>query len=361
MKSTLIEFERATDDLAQMLARSAVEDELLKADITNVIPERLGELLGLFRKSVEPFVIRQAQYAMQLILLYGAFERLIEGLLVGTLTTLNQLVPTYLELPERIRDNHRRKSIDALRDDVWLARSNDPLLPAKLIECLHSCEARASNYRLNSLVYGRHSANYRRALIDDAFREIGVDHFLTLTTATAEFRRYLAAEPRERGLLDAELGAIDDLAERRNEIAHGSPAQLLTRDQMVEYVLFFNAFASSAYSVLRRHLARFLVAHHATSLGKVERVHYKRVLCLDLGILPEGTWVETEDPIALDLGSDIGYEIGTIVNIRTEAGDVKKCRSESGFSACFETSFRLAANRKIFLIDRDCPASWILE
>jgi hypothetical protein len=361
VKPTLLEFERTTDDLAQLLARSTVEDELLKADTTDISPERLGELLGLFRKSVEPFVIRQAQYAMQLILLYGAFERLIEGLLVGTLTTLNELVPTYSDLPERIRDNHRRKSIDALRDDVWLARSNDPLLPTKLIECLHSCEARSSNYKLNSVAYGKHSANYRRVLIDNAFHEIGVDHFLALIATAVDFKRYLAAASRERGLLDEEFGAIDDLAERRNEIAHGSPAQLLTRDQMTEYVLFFNVFASSAYSVLRRHLARFLVAHHAISLGRVERVHYKNVFCLDLGILPEGTWVETEDSIALDLGSDIGYEIGKIVNIRIEAGDVKKCRSETGLAACFETSFRLTANRKIFLIRRDCPATWMLD
>lgn len=361
MKPALLEFVRATDDLSQLLARSAVEDELLKANTADVTPERLRELLVSFRNTVEPFVLRQAQYAMQLILLYGAFERLIEGLLVGTLTTLNELVPTYVELPERIQGNHRRKSIDALRDDVWLARSNDPLLAGKIIESLASCEARASNYRLNSLAYGRHSANFRRPLIEDAFREVGVDNFLALTSSTAEFRNYLEAAPRERGLLDAEFGAIDDLAERRNEIAHGSPAQLLSSNQIAEYVSFFDAFAHSAYSVLRRHLACYVVAHHATSLGKVDRVHYKRVLCLDLGILPEGTWVEVNDPLAIDLGSRFGYEIGSIVNIRTEAGDVKQCRSASGLTVCFETALRLTANQKVFLVDRNCPASWILD
>jgi hypothetical protein len=361
VKPALLEFERATDDLAQLLARSAVEDELLKADATDVAPKRLGELLASFRRSVEPFALRQAQYAMQLVLLYGAFERLIEGLLVGTTTALNELVPAYPELPKRIRENHRRKSIDALRDEVWLSRSNDPLLAGKLIEGLHSCETNASNYKLNSLAYGRHSANFRRGLIDDAFREIGIDDFSKLTSASPEFKSYLAAAPRERGLLDAGLGVIDDLAERRNEIAHGSPTQLLTRDQMTEYVLFFNAFARSAYSVLRRHLACFVVAHHASPLGKVERVHYKRVFCLNLGVLSEGTWVEVDDPIALDLGPNIGYEVGSIVNIRTDFGDVKKCRAQDDLSACIESSFALVRNRKMFLIDRNCPASWIFE
>jgi hypothetical protein len=59
--------------------------------------------------------------------------------------------------------------------------------------------------------------------------------------------------------------------------------------------------------------------------------------------------VVAEDPTALDLGSNIGYEIGKIVSIRTETGDLKRCRSETGLAACFETYFRLMANRKIFL------------
>lgn len=360
MKPALLEFGRSTDDLAQLLAKAAVEDKLLKADTAKVMPEDIRQLLSDFRTSVEPFVLRQAQYAMQLVLLYGAFERLIEGYLVGTLAALNELVPTYSELPDRIKDNHRRKSLDALRDDVWLVRSNDPLLSVKLIENLHSCEAQASNYKLNSLAYGRHVANFRRASINEAFREVGVDDFLKLSGISAEFRKYLAAGPRERGLLDSEFGAIDDLAERRNEIAHGNPSQLLTLEQMTEYVAFFNAFARSAYSVLRRYLAHFLVAHHAISLGRIDRVHYKRVVCLDLGVLPEGTWVEINDPIALDLGSRSGYEVGSITNIRTDSGDVKKCRSESGLEVCFETSLRPARKQKLFLVNRDCPASWIL-
>lgn len=360
MKPTLLEFERATNDLGQLLTRASVEDELLKTNTAGVTPETIRDALNRLRAAVEPFVIRQAQYAMQLVLLYGAFERLIEGFLVGTLTALNDLVPAYVELPRRIQENHRRKSLDALRDDIWLSRRSDPMLPARLIESLHSCEAHASHYRLNSITYGRHSANFRRTSIDDAFREAGVDAFLLHTSETEEFKKYLIACPREKGLLDGEFGAIDDLAERRNEIAHGNPTQLLTREQMVEYVEFFNAFAQSAYLVLRRHLARYLVAHHATSLGKVERVHYKHVFCLDLSVLPEGTWVEVDDPIAIDLGSKWGYEIGRIVNIRTDVGDVKKLRSEAGLMVCIDTSMRLRSNQKIFFIDRDCPASWML-
>lgn len=361
MKPALLEFERSTDDLTQLLNRSSVEEELLRASAVDVTPEEVRDALNRFRRAVEPFVLRQAQYAMQLVLLYGAFERLIEGFLVGTITTLNELVPTYAELPQRIQDNHRRKSLDSLRDDIWLGRSNDSLLSAKLIECLHSCEAQAANYKLNSLTYGRHSANFRRATIDDGFREVGIDKFLLLTSASPEFKQYLAAGPREKGLLDADFGAIDDLAERRNEIAHGSPTQLLSRDQIADYVEFFRAFARSSYTVLRRHLARFLVAHHAISLGKIEQVHYRRVFCLDLGVLPEGTWVEVDDPIAVDLGARSGYEIGAVTNIRTGVGDVKKLRSENGVTVCMETSVRLHSNQKIFLVDRNCPSAWILD
>lgn len=361
MKPAVLEFERAMEDLAQLVAMSAIEEELLKADTLDVSPERVRELLLSFRKSIEPFVVRQSQYAMEVVLLYSAFERLIEGLLSGAVSAINELVPSYNEVPSRIQDSHRRKTIDALRDDVWLGRNGDPDLAAKLIEGLASCESRASNYRLNSQAYGRHGANFRRTLIDDLFRDVGVDNFLSMTAQTMEFQAYLSAAVRERGLLDSEFGAVDDLAERRNEIAHGGPSELLTRNQVSEYIAFFNAFSRSAYAALRRHLARFLVAHHATFLATLREVHYRKVFCLELGVLPEGTWIEVDDPLAVDMGTPVGYEIGAIVNIRTEDGDVRKCRSEKGLTVCFETSLRLVAGRRIYLVNRDCPASWMLE
>ncbi|GAB3157141.1 hypothetical protein GCM10027290_56990 [Micromonospora sonneratiae] len=361
MRPAILEFERLTEDLTRLLQRGDAEERILAADFASVAPGDLHDCLILFRESVEPFAVKMAQYATQLVLLYGAFERLIEGLVTGTIHTLNELVPSMDHLPDRLKDNHRRKSLDALRDEIWLTRMKDPMLSARLIENLHSCESKAGNYKLNAAAYARHAGNFRRRTIDDAFRELGIDDFLKLVVGTKEFAAYRATGDHGSGILGSDLGAIDDLADRRNEIAHGSPAGLLTRDEIREYLAFFNAFARAAYSVLRQHLGSFLVKYHAATFRGDLKVHYRSVICLDLATLPEGTLLQVGDPLAVDVGLPSGYELGRVLTIRTSSGDVQKIRSHAGVEVCLGTSCQIMRIRSLHLVNRECPASWLAD
>jgi len=148
MRAALAEFERMTEDLRSMLERNRLEEQILAGATSEGVPEELAELLVRYRNCVEPFSLRQAQYATQLVLLYGAFERLVEGLLVGVADALSDLIPEFDLLPTRVRENHRRKSLDALRDEVWLSRQADQKIVARLIENLNSCESRLNNFAL---------------------------------------------------------------------------------------------------------------------------------------------------------------------------------------------------------------------
>ena len=259
----------------------------------------------------------------------------------------------WASLPCRVQENHRRKSLDALRDEVWLSRQVDQKVATRLIENLSSCENGLTNFRLNSLAYARHSANYRRAHIDEAFRDLDVEEMCSRVASSEHFREYLVADQRTAGLLDAELGAIDDLAERRNEIAHGTPSQILNREELSEYLDFFSTFARACFLVLRQHLAQYAVGHHARPLGAIAKVHYRSVVCLDLGVLPEGTWLEVGDLIALRMASGRGFELGEIKRIRQSSGDVASLRSEKGLEVCLETDLRLREKMDLFLLSRD--------
>lgn len=353
MRSALLDFERTTRDLRLLIDRNRLEENLLSISLVNTQPVELQKLLEKYRSRMEPYSLRQAQYSTQLVLLYGAVERLMEGLLTGLADGMADLVPTFDLLPAQIRDNHRRKSLDALRDEVWLSRQNDPKVASRLIENLSSCENRLNNYSLNSLAYARHSANFRRSNIDDAFRALAVDELCSRAASTEPFRDYLDASPRAVGILDSSLGAIDDLAERRNEIAHGSPSQLLNLNELTEYLDFFDIFARSAYLVLCRFLGQFVVGHHAKYLGAVQKVHFHHVMCIDTGILPEGTHIEAGDLVAMRLSDNAGFEIGSIVNLRLDSGDVHEFRTQQDLKVGIETSFRLRESRDVYLIFRD--------
>jgi hypothetical protein len=162
-------------------------------------------------------------------------------------------------------------------------------------------------------------------------------------------------------LLGKDLGAIDDLADRRNDIAHGSATELLNRVQIGEYITFFHAFGRAAYTVLRHHLGKFLVQHYGSRFSGQAVVHYKKVLEIDLTDLPEGTLIQVGDPIAVDVSRASGYELGRIETIRTISGDVQSIRSHSGARIALGTTCRIPVLRHVFFIHRDCPAAWLAD
>jgi len=150
------------------------------------------------------------------------------------------------------------------------------------------------------------------------------------------------------------------LAERRNEIAHGAPSELLNTTQLEAYLDFFEAFGRSALAVLRQHLAQFLVGHSSLPLGVIKEVHYRKVVCLDTGVLPEGTRIEVGDIVALRLDGRAGFNLGEILRIRTESGDVQHLRTQRGLNACLETNLRLREGKDLYLVSRENPTALAL-
>lgn len=356
MRPALLDFERSIDDLERLLSRSRVEEQLLAQDPSQVMPLEFRETLVKFREAAEPFAVRQANYSMQLVLLYGAFERFIENLASSVIAFLNEAVPKVDLLPTRIVENHRRKTIDALRDEVWLSRQSDPTLARQLIENLQSVESKAGNFKLNERAYSRHPGNFRQSSIDETFRDLAVEDLVKSVGDDFAFKRYLESLQSSSISLEDPMSTVDDLAERRNEIAHGSPGQLLGADALGQYLEFFRIFARSAYYSLRRKLAIHLVASYSSNLGAISAVNYKTICPVDFGSLPEGTRIELGDPLAMSLDSEgTIYELGTIKTLRTLGGDVTQLRTHQGLTVSVETSIRLRVGRHLHLLDRDSP------
>lgn len=362
MRAETAEFIRDLDDLSKLLERIALEQELLSVDPSDA-PSAMSDLLARMRSSIEPFALKRANYSMLVVVLYSSFERFVDRLIMRMVESLNQIVPNFDELPDAIRRSHRKKTLDALADETWLERQSDPNLARGLIEQLHSCEARLQAYRLNSVAYARHTANHRVASIARAFHEVGVDDFTRTIGVTEPFKSYLSSATRQRGLFDESMGAIDDLAGRRNDVAHGNTSDLLTPQQLAEYIEFFRIAALSYIALLRAQLTRYLVRHKGFRLGRVDKVHYKCVVKLDLELLPPGRLLRKGDSVAMQPSAAGGrqFEAGRIVNIRTLNGDVESVLAEAGLLATIKLDFRPRIGRMLFVIGRDAPCPWVAD
>jgi len=361
VRAETAEFIRDLDDLSKLLKRVELEEELFSQDLTSA-PPAFRELLVRLKSSIEPFALKRANYSMLVVVLYSSFERFVDRMVVRMVESLNEIIPTFDKLPDSIRRSHRKKTLDGLADETWLERQSDPNLARGLIENLHSCEARLQTYRLNSVAYARHTANHRVSSIAKTFQEVSVDNITREVANTEPFRSYINAESRQRGLFDESMGAVDDLAARRNDVAHGNTSELLTSQQLTEYVEFFRVLARSYVTLLRAQLTRYLVEHKGHRLGKPDEVHYKSVVVLDLEFLPPGTLLRRGDLVAMRPPSgDKQFESGQILNIRTSIGDVESVLAEAKLMAGIELDFRPRKGCTLFVISRDTPCPWVAD
>lgn len=351
MRAVLVQFQRSLDDLNALLARDSLEVRLLAHSEDKDLPDEVAELLRKYKLSIDPYSLSQAQYSMQLVLLYGAFERFIEGMIVETANALSSVVPEFNKLPLQIQENHRKKSIDALRDELWLSRQTDNTLSKRLIENLSTCESRSSNYSINSWAYARHSANYRRTLIDEAFRDLGVDRICEKTRWTSPYTDFIAALPAISKIAGDGLSTVDDLAERRNEIAHGSAMEVMGPQDLGTYLKYFEVFAAGLYMSLKNYLTRYLVEHRSLHVGPIAAVHYGKVAEIKASVLRQGTSLEVGDKIAAGFGSGDEFRLGTIESLRIEAGDVSMLRWSDGLHATIGTDLKLRDGHELYLIE----------
>lgn len=336
MRPSLAEFERSLGELRDFIRRNELEQLLARFDATDVAPTELRDLLADYQRVIQPYSLRLVQYSSQVVLLYGSFERFLESLLSAVAESINHLVPEFESLPERIRENHRQVALEALRDQTWLGRQDDPRLASQIIHDLYSCENPQNSYRLNPAIYARHRGNFARQTIDETFRRLAVEDFVLLVSRNDAFKKAVADIPDPFESPTDPLGLIDTLVQRRNEIAHGSPGELLTGDQVEVYLDVLGAFAKGAYDALRIWLACFILANHSHRLGSVRAVHYRKVAEFESSSLREGTSLNVGDYVLVTDSALAPYAISEVLNIRLHSGDTKTWRTELGSPFCLE-------------------------
>ncbi|MDO8771371.1 MAG: MAE_28990/MAE_18760 family HEPN-like nuclease [Burkholderiaceae bacterium] len=266
--------------------------------------------LGVFRKKFE--------YNSIVVTLYGFFEQFIEEIIVAYLRALNELVPQYNLLPENIKKNHV-EATTVLLSKPDLQKFRDFIKVEELIGNLHSCISNTSAYRLNAYAFTYHTANFKVDVIDQAFAKIGVQNLSKRIQNTRDLIDHLTnVDPDRLRVSNASAGEffyeINDLAERRNEVAHGSPCEILSNSFLIEYLKFIQKYAESICSIL---LMEYLTQEIKLSrnIGIPIAGYNNKIVCFNLNqssvAIGDRIFAETTD-------SQIKCMEGTIISIQVD-------------------------------------------
>lgn len=280
MRAALQRLEHKLDQLAQQFAnrallRRAVEDALSADPVAPSLRE-YATVVDMHR-AADSLV----HYSAVVVLMYGAFEQFIEETIVEFVQDLNRTVPTYQQLPESIRSQHVDFSANLLAARRTRKYENR-VREVELLQNLLSCAQAGSEYRLNAMAFAHHAANFRIGLVSEMFAKVDVPAVTNSIRCHPDFAEVAA---RRTGLeIDHQpdsvvFRALDDLAERRNDVAHGEVASILKDIELGAILEYIRSFARALVIVLEQDILRREIEFHGAPLPSPIAVYNHRIVC----------------------------------------------------------------------------------
>lgn len=275
----LASFDRLGDDLRQLKAYGRfLERASALSRLTVRRRLRMAEhLAGLqsTREALSQTALSTLHYSSLVVALYGAVERFAEASVSEYVKYLNAVCPRYSLLPAALRDAHVAATLKLLQAPDLDRRGST----AELIGDLHSCLEDDESYKLTAATFAYHTANLRHSMLHELWSAVGVPEVSTAIHSDKSYRA--AVESVDPGESERSFFRFDDIALRRNEVAHGAPVvELLSFDLLLQYVEIVEALAGA----LRKHVTStalgVLVSHHGVHRGLPLAVYNNDVVCL---------------------------------------------------------------------------------
>lgn len=268
MESVKSQFISELNSLKELVSFFNYEHELLKKDDAG------NELLVQYKREFLDFYSKKRifNYNSIIISLYGYFEKFIENVLVEYIDKVGNIFTKYNKLPEAIYKHHLALSMTLL-EKVQNPKYSGPLTKEIVIHNLHKCINLNENYQLNKEAFSQHSANFRLHVIDDVFNRIGISGLSSQVKKHSPFYDYIKSKYEIENIDDLSNDDIyiilNDLAERRNEVAHGVPSQILSNDILLNYIEYFDILGATLINVVEKDLDRLQIKENGNCLGEL--------------------------------------------------------------------------------------------
>ena len=253
---------REIADIRHQIRSLELEANIFEAYGTNAIADARIEQLVQHLQG-RSLIKRRFVYCGLIISVSGMLEQYLDSLISEFVQTVSRISFCSDDVPFAIVANHLDLSLEYLgavaRDSY---RGDDSV--GEIISRLHSSHCTKDSFVFNERAFSYRRANYRSDLVTQVFSRIGVIGILQRIYDSNAFSQYIQTQRDADNSQIFDRGSVfkrlDDLAERRNDVAHGNVNQILNHDLIVPYIDFVEAFGLSVHDVLVEELFRVLSA-----------------------------------------------------------------------------------------------------
>lgn len=175
---------------------------------------------------------RKFDYSSIIISLYGLVENYVEKFCFQYSEKVQEIYPTYDLLETKLKDNHFSLSIELIKkitETKHLKFAN--INKENVINNLSNCITGQQNYKLNKEAFALNTGNLKHSKICDTIRNFNIN-------LEDKLKNKLGINVQtENG-----FNLIDELVQRRNEIAHGNTENILDISEIFPYVDFVEKY-----------------------------------------------------------------------------------------------------------------------
>lgn len=287
MNSVLIEFKNGLEEIRKFIENSKMQNQLFvnykRSEISADLILQPVEVETEFRNFVshyESFNNKKIfEYNTIIISLYGYFENFIEELIKAYLQSLSSFIEVFQDMPQKVVENHSELSA-ILITNINIPKYQGIVLLDKIVSNMASCQG-GKNYTINLDAYTYHTSNFREQSINEFFNKVGIENISSLILRYPLFNKYLAENEINKSIA---FNIINDLADRRNQVAHGSVDSIIDKDTLSEYIDFLDLYSSSLYAVLFMNILDYRVSKniHQYSLNSPIGIYGKNIVCFKI-------------------------------------------------------------------------------
>lgn len=187
---------------------------------------------------------RKFDYSSAVISLYGLIENYIEKFCFEYIESIEKKIPSYEFLDSKFTDNHFNLSIELIKKisekkNLKYAHINKE----KVIDNLNNCLTIKQPYKLNREAFTINTGNLKHSKICDTIGYLNI-----------KINEKLKQTPSFNAHTENTFNKVDDLVQRRNEIAHGNVYNILDTTEIAPYVDFVEKYLLSIGEILENEL-----------------------------------------------------------------------------------------------------------
>ena len=273
-RSSLDDFKKEVNIIREYLKHIEYVNQLNNYTIAPADREPLKSLLNNLKKQDRSFSRdkRIFEYKTVIISLYGLLEKYVEIWIKEYLDSLAKLVPDYNQIDEKIRNNHFELSLKLVNTIISRESAKyQHLTKEEILIKLNSCLVSPTNYKINTEAFVLLSGNLKHNKIVELFKPLKIDlNSKLIKNEELNNKIGLSSNKIYRTEKDILYNKINDLVERRNQIAHGSEIlDILGISGLEPYIDFLEVYCQANFETL---YSEFIQLESIYTYQKIEKV-----------------------------------------------------------------------------------------